>query len=598
MPRPLPSPSTSPSSPSLHLPPSVAIHPSRIYPRSSSKETSPSNRPTARSTVCTDRSTFTVDIDRSKHNLLGHGRHAEVYRALIHPSSASMKEYLAARKAASSVSCMDLLQESKDAAHQEAFVCAAKCLFEDAESQAVGLAEADILKKLHAHPTTHPGRQSIVDFFGLYDQNSKQGSFVMEDIAPSQGPPEERQEGLWTLLLEYCQHGSIWDWIRQHPERVGFSQWLTWALQLLEAVDYIHECGLVHHDIKPHNILLNSSLGAKLSDFGASRFLAADTGDSNEPEGADRHTSSCQQFGLHEGVGRGTPPYSAPEMFASASSGAHYGQAIDIYSLGVSLYVIGLTAHEPFHKLKSVMEMIVWIKKGGFWLWEDQNWIHDRGPIPKATPSSRLSNSAAALALAQGQGQGQGQGNGVQGRTKSGLSRSSSTASLAPFPNLPPINTQLFLDSSLRGQSSASSINSPGAGVGTTQHSHLRESPMSVPQGLGGQFLAGYSPEPPYRHSQPSTPVSPLPFPSPVIRAQSSRASLRKEESRKSGEMVMRFLNGEAVPPNAIQLLKDMCQADPAQRPTAKQVLWRLQEMKAALDEEAEEDMDITASHD
>ncbi|KAF9964698.1 hypothetical protein BGZ70_006084 [Mortierella alpina] len=511
-----------------------------------------------------------------------------------------MKEYLTARKAASSVSCMDLMQESKDAAQQEAFVCAAKCLFEDAESQAVGLAEADILKQLHAHPTTHPGRQSIVDFFGLYDQNSKRGSFVMEDIELEQNP-DERQEGLWTLLLEYCQHGSIWDWIRQHPERVGFSQWLTWALQLLEAVDFIHESGLVHHDIKPHNILLNTSLGAKLSDFGASRFLVADTGDTNGSEGEDSQTPSLLQFGLHEGVGRGTPPYSAPEMFASASSGAHYGQAIDIYSLGVSLYVIGLTAHEPFHKLKSVMEMIVWIKKGGFWLWEDQNWIHDRGPIPKATPSSRLSNSAAALAQAQGQqGQGQGLGSGVQGRAKSGLSRSSSTASLAPVPNLPPINTQLFLDGSLRSQSSASSINSPGA---TTQHSHLRDSPMSVPQGLGGQFLAGYSPEPSYRHSQPSTPVSPLPFPSPVIRAQSSRASLRKEESRKSGEIVMRFLNGEVVPPNAIQLLKDMCQADPAHRPTAKQVLGRLQEMKAALDVEAEaeleeEDMDITGNHD
>ena len=64
----------------------------------------------------------------------------------------------------------------------------------------------------------------------------------------------------------------------------------------------------------------------------------------------------------------------------------------------------------------------------------------------------------------------------------------------------------------------------------------------------------------------------------------------------------MRFLNGEVVPPHAIQLLKDMCQADPAQRPTAKQVLGRLQEMKAALDAEAEaeleEDMDITGSHD
>ncbi|KAG0209690.1 hypothetical protein BGX28_010069 [Mortierella sp. GBA30] len=454
-----------------------------------------------------------------------------------------MKEYLLSRKTMSTVSCRDLLQDRDTTSEQEAFVCAAKCLFADADSQSIGLIEADILRQLHSHHTLHPGRRYVVDFFGLYDQASKRGCFALEDIDPEPGMPDEAK-GLWTLLLEYCQHGSIWEWIRQHPERIGYSQWLTWALQLLEAVDFIHDAGLVHHDIKPHNIL--------------------------------------------EGLGRGTPPYSAPEMFASASRDAHYGQAIDIYSLGVSLYVIGLTAHEPFHKLKSVMEMIVWIKKGGFWLWESQNWIHDRGPIPKSTPSSRLSTSAAALALAQGHGQGQGRKDGTQSR--SSLPRSSSVTSLASMSNLPPINTQLYRDDSTRGSPSASLVQSPGAGSGASRN-HMKESPMSLPLGGSTQFLAGYSPESSHRYSEPSTPVSPLPLPSPIMRAQTPRSGIRKEENRKSGEVVMRFLNGEVVQPSVIQLLKDMCQTDPLLRPTAKEILQRLRVMKSLLDADVEEEM-------
>ncbi|KAG0301768.1 hypothetical protein BGZ99_003334, partial [Dissophora globulifera] len=207
-------------------------------------------------------------------------------------------------------------------------------------------------------------------------------------------------------------------------------------------------------------------------------------------------------------------------MFASASSDAHYDQSIDIYSLGVSLYVIGLTAQEPFHKLKSVMEMVIWIKKGGFWLWEDQGWIHDRGQVPKITKSSRLSTSSAALAQAQAQSH---QDSKSKAQDSSRPSRSSSVSSNVPALKLPPINTQLTVDRSALSPSSVYSVNSPAA----------------------SQFLSGYSPERFARASQPSTPVSPLPLPSPLVRSQASRPTQRKEERRKSGEVVMRFLNGE-----------------------------------------------------
>jgi len=299
--------------------------------------------------------------------------------------------------------------------------------------------------------------------------------------------------------------------------------------------------------------------------------------------------TTVNHFELEEGLGRGTPPYSAPEMFASASNGAQYGQGIDIYSLGVSLYVIGLTAQEPFHKLKSVLEMVVWIKKGGFWLWEDQGWIHDRGPIPKETPISRLSMSAAAQTLAHASHlQSPSQLPEERKASRSNLSKSSSAASLAPIRSLPPINTKLPLDGSTLG-SSCSSFGSPSSGI--FLQAPLKSSPR---RDNSLTFAAGYSPERLGRSSQPATPVSPLPLPSPIIRNQTPRSMSRStttDDHRKSGEVVMRFLNGEVVSPEVIRLLKDMCHADPAQRPNAKQTLQRLRDMEALLmmDEDPED---------
>ncbi|KAF9344282.1 hypothetical protein BGX26_004580, partial [Mortierella sp. AD094] len=569
VPRSLPSPSISPSSSSMQLPPLSLFDHLNLQPQSCSTSTSP---PQAE-----NEPPFSLNLDCSKANLLGHGRHAEVYKAFIHPSSAPMRQYLLSRKAMRGMTCKDVFLQTKEATNDtNAFVCAAKCLSVSADSQSAGLEEAEILRRLHSHKAHHPGRQYLVDYFGLYDQATKRGISTTDSVNHDLAIRSEIQDSKWILLLEYCQQGSMWDWIRQNPEKVGFRQWLTWALQLLQAVDCIHEAGLVHHDIKPHNILLDSSLDAKLSDFGAGRFLSTNADDMKSID----TSSSATTFMLEEGHGRGTPPYAAPEMFASAAD-ARYGQGIDIYSLGISLYVIGLTAQEPFHKVKNPMEMIIWIKKGGFWLIEDQSWVHDRGPVPKVTSSSRLSTSSAAQTLAQSS-LAHGQESKLKSQGLSRLSRPSSASSQMLTLNLPPINTKLSYDRSACTPNSACSMNSPSGVLGPHQ-SHSSESPMLLP-GVGNQLPTGYSPERSMRSSLPSTPVSPLPLPSPIVRSQTPRSSMRKEEHRRSGEIVMRFLNGEVVQPEVIQLLKDMCNSDPSRRPSAKTLLQRLQMMESQSD--------------
>jgi len=55
------------------------------------------------------------------------------------------------------------------------------------------------------------------------------------------------------------------------------------------------------------------------------------------------------------------------------------------------------------------------------------------------------------------------------------------------------------------------------------------------------------------------------------------------DDRRASGETVMRFLNGEVVPSNIVQLLKEMCHPDPQRRPDAKHILKALDEIGTEL---------------
>ncbi|CAL1682715.1 unnamed protein product [Lasius platythorax] len=122
------------------------------------------------------------------------------------------------------------------------------------------------------------------------------------------------------IIMEYAQNGSLLDVIRRdiYIDELRSRKWFR---QLLEAIDYCHNRGIVHRDIKCDNLLMDHHFNIKLSDFGFAR-------DQIKTKNGEwlLSTTYC-----------GSYAYASPEILRGIP---YQPQLSDIWSMGVVLYTM------------------------------------------------------------------------------------------------------------------------------------------------------------------------------------------------------------------------------------------------------------------
>ena len=132
----------------------------------------------------------------------------------------------------------------------------------------------------------------------------------------------DEEEGLPYIVMEYVEGGSLSSHIME-KKIISLSNIEMWGKQIAEALDYIHQKGILHRDLKSSNVLITHDGKAQITDFGIAQIDIQQT--------------------ITDGL-LGTPAYM---MSPEQAKGQPLDQRSDIYSLGVILYEC-LTGRIPF----------------------------------------------------------------------------------------------------------------------------------------------------------------------------------------------------------------------------------------------------------
>ncbi|KAH0172512.1 kinase-like protein, partial [Aureobasidium melanogenum] len=180
---------------------------------------------------------------------------------------------------------------------------AIKCIIKSSGSDtcptAIAVDDRSEELEIHSHLGSHPNIVSLLDTF--------------------------ETEHHTYLVIEFCPNGDLYEAIRLNRGPLETEHVRDFMMQLISAVEFMHDKGVYHRDIKPENIFLTQSGSMKLGDFG---LATRDKWSTEYAVGSDR--------------------YMAPEQFQETSYTQGYSPAAaDIWAIGICLLNV-LFSRNPF----------------------------------------------------------------------------------------------------------------------------------------------------------------------------------------------------------------------------------------------------------
>jgi len=121
------------------------------------------------------------------------------------------------------------------------------------------------------------------------------------------------------LVMEYCPGGSLRQ-LLQTEDKVNPEKATGWVIKLCYTLQRVHDHDIVHHDLKPENLLFSLNGTLKIADFGVANTRG------------------------------GTHSYMCPELFLPAENVSRTDGRVDVYALGVTLLEM-VTGKNPFFHL-------------------------------------------------------------------------------------------------------------------------------------------------------------------------------------------------------------------------------------------------------
>lgn len=137
------------------------------------------------------------------------------------------------------------------------------------------------------------------------------------------------------LITEYCAQGSLYDVLHgENAHKFNRQQKCAILIDAALGIMYLHGKGIVHRDIKTHNLLVDRMGTVKVADFGTSAAL----GFNFRASGSEKNMKTMV----------GTPEYVAPEVVTPKSVG--YTYKADIYSFGIVAWEVW-SGQQPYNDM-------------------------------------------------------------------------------------------------------------------------------------------------------------------------------------------------------------------------------------------------------